>query len=678
MKTKFLLVSISFFFFLISCRPYPDKVEQALILSGNHKEELIKVLEYYRDKDDLKFDAACFLIGNMPYHKSKIQQELPAAYYCYFRKIDSICRTDSDAVKDESLKRCLGKIFDSIPIPLETQSKPDIQFLSADYLIDNIELAFDEWQSSALLRQLSFDDFKEWILPYRTVDESLVDDKRTLRSIIFERLTEEGMTDIRKPIDCYRKYVRLQKEMNDYITSSHHVGPFDPFIPAFKMDCHNLAARTCNYFRACGIPVVYEFTPQWPDKDSKHYWCASPDSNHVLQPYTPPYNNLREDWDSNLKYVGKVFQRTFGTIENSPYFLKNKGEIVPSYFDVATIKDVTERYHLCKALTIPIKCNSPNNLAYLSFFNTKENLMPVAWGEVNKCKRSVTFLQVPVNMLFFPTYMSEDGGLSCFGNPFIFRYDSVTKQVVCKEAGKETGVKIPMHLLRKYPSKKHLDESRKTLQGAHLLGADDWDGPYDTLFVIKNVPGPYWQEYCFSNLHKYRYYRFAPKDGLPMDIAEFEFLGKKDTKHSYSIPTKLPVFSKAMENVESDEYMKVEGTPMKTGPLYSNFFDGDPETYTRWGYLGMDFKSPVCVSRIRLLPRTALNMIEPSQRYQLLYFKDGSWIEHAILVSRYNYLDIDSVPAGTVYWLRNLDKGNEELPFFYENGKQIFINRYTQ
>ena len=133
-----------------------------------------------------------------------------------------------------------------------------------------------------------------------------------------------------------------------------------------------------------------------------------------------------------------------------------------------------------------------------------------------------------------------------------------------------------------------------------------------------------------------------------------------------------------MENVESDQYMKVEGTPMKTGPLYSNFFDGDPETYTRWGYLGMDFKSPVCVSRIRLLPRTALNMIEPSQRYQLLYFKDGSWIEHAILVSRYNYLDIDSVPAGTVYWLRNLDKGNEELPFFYENGKQIFINRYTQ
>ena len=71
-------------------------------------------------------------------------------------------------------------------------------------------------------------------------------------------------------------------------------------------------------------------------------------------------------------------------------------------------------------------------------------------------------------------------------------------------------------------------------------------------------------------------------------------------------------------------------------------------------------------------------MIEPGQLYRLLYFKDGKWIEHQTLVSEYNYLDFDSVPAGTVYWLRNLDKGKEELPFFYEDGKQIFINEYMQ
>lgn len=675
---NFLLGCTSLFFIFNSCYTYTDEVDQALKLSGNNKEELIKVLEHYKDSDELKFEAACFLIANMPYHKSSIQQELPVDYWDYFKAIDSICYVNSKAVKNDSLKHYLGRVYDSIPPPAEIQCQPDIQRLSADYLINNIEAAFYEWHHSPLLKWISFDDFKEWILPYRTVDESLMGNKQVLNSIIYKRLAEEGMNDIRKPIKCYQKYVRLQKTMNTYITSSHHVGLFDPFIPAFKMDCHNLAARTCNYFRACGIPVVYEFTPQWPDKDSKHYWCASPDSDHILQPYTPPYNNLREDWDSNLKYVGKVYQRTFSTVKEAPYFLKSKGEIVPSYMDVATIKDVTERYHVCGTVTLPISFKLQNSLAYLSFFHTKKTLNPIAWGKIDKKRRLITFEQVPINMLFFPTYITEEGETKSFGNPFILKYDSNKGCIVQKEFMVEVGCKIRMHLLRKYPSKKHLAECRQTLQGARLFGARNWDGPYDTLLVIKDVPGPYWQEYCFNNKYKYRYYRFSPKDYLPMDIAEFEFLGKKDIGHSYVAPAKLPVFSRDKINTKAHEEMKVVGTPMKTGPYYSNFFDGNPETYTRWGYLGMDFKSPVCITRIRLLPRTALNIIEPGQRYQLLYFKDGKWVEHETLVSDYNYLDFDSVPAGTIYWLRNLDKGKEELPFFYENGKQIFINQYMQ
>ena len=678
METKHLWVYISLLFITSACHRDPDNVEQALVLSDSNKEELIKVLEHYKGKDELKFDAACFLIGNMPYHESKIQLEIPSAYFNYFRQIDSICQVDSSAIINESLRRRLANIYDSLPVPVELPAKPDIQSLSADYIIDNIEQSFIEWQNSPLLKQMSFNEFKEWILPYRVTDESLVDNKQTLKSVIFEKIANEGLTDIRKPIKCYQEYVKRQRTMNYYVKSAHHIGMFDLFIPAFKMDCHNLAARTCNYFRACGIPVVYEFTPQWPDKDSKHYWCASPDSNHILQPYTPPYNNLRDDWDSSLKYVGKVYQRTYSAIKSSPYFLKNKDEIVPSYCDVATIKDVTGRYHPCMTVTLPISCTSPNNLAYLSFFHTKQLLNPVAWGKIDKKRRLVTFGQVPVNMLFFPAYMTEEGEAKCFGNPFMLRYDRGKGCIVRIEYNGSATEKIQLHLLRKYPSKRHLSEYRQTLQGARLFGAHHWGGPYDTLLTIKNVPGPYWQRYSCDNTHKYRYYKFSPKDNLPMDVAEIEFLGKKDDAHSYVAPTPLPVFSKDMINAGTHEEMKVVGTPMKTGPYYSNFFDGNPETYTRWRFLGMDFKSPVCITQIRLLPRTALNMIEPGQRYRLLYFKDGKWIEHQTLVSEYNYLDFDSVPAGTVYWLRNLDKGKEELPFFYEDGKQIFINEYMQ
>ena len=661
-----------------SCHLYPDNVEQALVLSGNNKEELLKVLEHYRRKDKLKFDAACFLIGNMSYHESYTQIEISSVYLDYFNKIDSICQIDSNAIINEPLRRRLANVFDSFPVPGEIPAKPDIQSLSADYIIENIEQAFGEWQSSPLLKGMPFDEFKEWVLPYRTTDAPLSGSRLELKSLIFEKIAKEGRTDIRKPIQYYQEYVRQQRTMNYYVTSAHHIGRFDLFIPAFKMDCHNLAAITCNYFRACGIPVVCEFTPQWPDKDSKHYWCASPDSNHVFQPYTPPYNNLREDWDSNLKYAGKVYQRTYSAIKASPYFLKKQDEAIPSLFDAATIKDVTERYHTCSTVTLRMECGTSNNLAYLSFFHTQQLLNPVAWGEIDKKKQSVAFEQVPVNMLFFPTYMAEDNEIRCFGNPFILMQDGDTGKIVRKEFKVNADDKIQMHLLRKYPSKRHLAEYRQTLQGAHLLGASDWNGPYDTLLVIKNIPGPYWQEYKFNNTCKYRYYRFSPRDKLPMDIAEFEYLGKKDAAHSCKAPTALPIFSKDRINTPISECLKIVGKPMDTGPLYANFFDENSETYARWGYLGMDFGSPVCITRIRLLPRTALNMIEPGQRYQLLYFQNGKWMEHATVVSEYNYVDFDSVPAGTVYWLRNLDKGNEELPFFYEGGKQVFINQYLK
>lgn len=45
---------------LFSCSPYPKEVEKALALSGNNKQELIKVLEHYKDSDNIKFEAACF------------------------------------------------------------------------------------------------------------------------------------------------------------------------------------------------------------------------------------------------------------------------------------------------------------------------------------------------------------------------------------------------------------------------------------------------------------------------------------------------------------------------------------------------------------------------------------------------------------------------------------------
>lgn len=63
-KTLDRLFSIFLFLLIISCQ---SKFEEALDLSGENRAELEKVLEYFaNDSDPLKYEAAKFLIENMP------------------------------------------------------------------------------------------------------------------------------------------------------------------------------------------------------------------------------------------------------------------------------------------------------------------------------------------------------------------------------------------------------------------------------------------------------------------------------------------------------------------------------------------------------------------------------------------------------------------------------------
>lgn len=57
---------------LFSCNEN-SKLDLAMTLAGENKNELQKVLNFYRTKpsDSLKYKASVFLIENMPYHSFK-------------------------------------------------------------------------------------------------------------------------------------------------------------------------------------------------------------------------------------------------------------------------------------------------------------------------------------------------------------------------------------------------------------------------------------------------------------------------------------------------------------------------------------------------------------------------------------------------------------------------------
>lgn len=88
MKQMSFLVGI--LILVMSCHPYPREVEEALALSGDNRTELERVLNHFRRKDSRKFEAACFLIANMPYHQSAEEVIPDTAYYNHFRRTDSL------------------------------------------------------------------------------------------------------------------------------------------------------------------------------------------------------------------------------------------------------------------------------------------------------------------------------------------------------------------------------------------------------------------------------------------------------------------------------------------------------------------------------------------------------------------------------------------------------------
>ena len=180
-------------------------LEYALSQAGDNRKELEYVIKYY-EGDSLKREAARFLIRNMVYHFGYEKRERVS----------------------------------------------DITTLSSDYLIRNIELAFQAWPKP-WNKSVSFENFCRYILPYRGL---------------------------------YEQPSGLREElMRTYL----------PLLDSLHIDGIQL-------MRAAGIPTVAEHTI-WTRRNGEHYWCAFLNEDGRFLPFAPEY----EGPDSLIYNLTKPF-----------------------------------------------------------------------------------------------------------------------------------------------------------------------------------------------------------------------------------------------------------------------------------------------------------------------------------------------------------------------------------
>jgi hypothetical protein len=287
---------------------------------------------------------------------------------------------------------------------------------------------------------------------------------------------------------------------------------------------------------------------------------------------------------------------------------------------------------------------------------------PVGWGVINRTDNTVDFKSIPDGLVGMPCFYENNKMVPC-GN--LVRINSEGQYTTIAPAND----KITLRLTRKYPPKAGLKVFNDEILGATLEGSNNrgFSDPVK-LFTLTDTLKPYFQDISFSNDNYFRYYRMT-SPSYSLHFAELEFLTNRRGA-GVSKATPLPIFH--LTDTVAQPAWKLNGTTIGVRKD-SLAFDGNRLTYTFQKTLTIDFGKPERIDRLRILPRNADNGITIGDRYQLFYW-DNEWRSCGEKIATYNFVQFENIPAGTIYWLRNLTKGQEEQPFFYQNDKQVFVN----
>ena len=239
---KFKLLYIAFALCVIAmtaCRPEGSQaaVDMALRAAGDNRGELEAVLNHYAGDPD-KLAAAEFLIANMPGHYSHADAALMERYHQ---------QADSFITANPRIDLCdsIDAIAEDMGVTV-TPLVSDCRIMTAEYLIDNIDCAFEQWRGNPWLRHLDFDRFCEYVLPYKVKDLQPLDDWRSdFRDVYARELAQLEYCDLYSG-SPYRACMTL----NEAYRRDIHPGPTVPGWISRVEDGRIIDERLPKTFRA--------------------------------------------------------------------------------------------------------------------------------------------------------------------------------------------------------------------------------------------------------------------------------------------------------------------------------------------------------------------------------------------------------------------------------------------
>ena len=664
--------------FLSSCSYSENKYfEYALELADKNAKELESIQRHYQNNKK-KSTMSLFLINNMigkqtVDSKSIEKSQLYFSSFIIYFNTQGRYKNDIQYIICDSIKQ-LYPYAESHPRYLS-----DLQHISADFLIRHIDYCFHIWQQYPWCKDIDFDTFCKYILPYTTSNcywEQTADFFEQKYATLRDSVCHKSYKEIGKIIaeDIDKTFVQ-----NWVLFSQKHKGllptTFENLAKAQIGTCLEANIYKIAALRANGIPAALNTFPNWGNANSPHFWTEIIGDEHIEELYDNTQRPYISDSDilvdnifwkntysptvkDTLPHVSIQYCRTIPKVYRINYEIQQNSlalrakEEIPDFFRNPGIEDITDKYIVCKDIEVPLWDNKhKKEYVYLCCYDDN-NWIPVGWSIPRK--KQALFTKVGVNVLYLPAYY-ENGAIIPAGNAFILKENGELK-CFSEEADKK---EISATFYSKTPYRLHTALQAAGTVGTRFSVCNKKDLS-DSLNVYTIEKLPFYEDsFKIPTNKKYRYL-----------VCDFQ--NTPAFQDAYSI-AEIKIFGKNRQQLER----KLTGTKGISDNKLENAMDEDrvsfyqPDKTEKRQYIVFDLGQPREIEKVEFYPRSDDNRIVTGELYELFYW-DKKWISLGRQYGKENRLAFHNIPQNALFRIHNHTRGKEHRPFTYEEGKQVW------
>ena len=636
---------------LTSCSEDDLYLHYALKAAGDNKSELKAVLKHYRteDNDPEKLKAAKYLIANMPAHYSYADTAMVNRYYAIALPI--LKSGKSAEWQRDTLRTISERDFPGMTSNIVS----DVQVMTADYLIYSIDHAFTQWRTRPWAKHLTYEEFRDWLLPYKVTELQSFDAWRDTLSAHFSDsishlpVNDDKCRTIYGALDIVRN--EMVGKLNPYITWTTVAG--HPLLSAETMayttygSCADYVTLGTAVFRSLGLPVAIDDVPLWGRNHEGHTWYTILSDNGIEM---PAQNDITvpAGWGFYpYQRFPKIYRSSF-TINRDVVKYRNTAKY--SYPFNMCQEDITDQYYRPADVEIDLWNDAKPKDKY-AYIATLTNSGGPQWFilDYGKIRRGKACFAGIGRELLYLAMGYDSQGLVPISDPFIIHKDGSVEYIRYDDSSTRC-----IEVRRKYYESYNVVDQRRKILGAQIQCADRADfNDAKTLYTIDTTAIP--DKIQLPQECPHRYWRYLSADGTYGSIAELAFFD--------AVGEKLTGTPIACEASSADTILLAFDDGWLT-----NFETSNPDG----NWVGMDMRAPIAVNSVRVVPRSDDNDVCPGNEYELFAWNGKVWISLGCQEATDNTLLYNDVPNVCLLWLRNYTRGWAERPFLIIN-KEIIM-----